>query len=95
MIADAAVQLPKPRTYLQLRSRRLGVRQGVDDLALGSRQLRCALKVLERLGDLALLQEQLRHRGDGNIALGIDLIQTLTDMNKRQRLSPNSLISAF
>ncbi len=50
----------------------LGVREGVDQLALGAGQLGGALKVLEGLGHLALLEEELGHGGDGDVAFGVD-----------------------
>ena len=61
--------------YLDLGPRRLGVRDGVNELALGPSQICRALKILERLGDLALLQEQLRHSGNSDIAVGVDLVE--------------------
>lgn len=56
----------------QLGSGGLGVRQGVDDLAFGAAELGGALEVLQGIDDLALLQEQLSHRCDGDVALGVD-----------------------
>ena len=57
---------------LQLGAGGLGVGDGVDDLSLGASQLSSALEVLESLGDLALLEEELGHGSNGNVALGID-----------------------
>jgi hypothetical protein len=57
---------------LKLCASRLGVREGVDDLALGAGELGGTLEVLEGVGDLALLQEELGHRGDGDVAFGVD-----------------------
>lgn len=57
---------------LELGAGGLGVGEGVDDLALGAGELGGALEVLERVGDLALLQEKLGHGGDGDVAFGID-----------------------
>jgi len=50
----------------------LGVGKGVDDLTLGAGELGGALEVLEGIGDLALLEEELGHGGDGDVALGVD-----------------------
>lgn len=57
---------------LELCARRLGVRKSVDDLSFGAGKLSGALKVLEGVSDLALLQEELSHGGDGDVALGVD-----------------------
>lgn len=57
---------------LELSAGGLGVGEGVDDLALGAGEFGGALEVLERVGDLALLQEELGHGGDGDVAFGID-----------------------
>jgi hypothetical protein len=57
---------------LELCASRLGVRKSVDDLALGAGELGGALEVLESVGDLALLQEELGHGGDGDVAFGVD-----------------------
>ena len=58
--------------HLELCTCRLGVAEGVDDLALGARELGRALKVRERLGHFALLQQELRHGRDGDVALGVN-----------------------
>lgn len=50
----------------------LGVGKGVDNLTLGARELGGALEVLEGIGDLALLKEELSHGGDGDVAFGVD-----------------------
>lgn len=50
----------------------LSVGKSVDDLALGAGELGGALEVLQGVGDLALLQEELGHGGDGDVALGVD-----------------------
>lgn len=60
---------------LQLGAGGLGIRNGVYDLGLGASELGGPLEVLEGLGDLALLQEQLGHGANGNIALGVDYIR--------------------
>ena len=57
---------------LELGSGGLGVGECVDDLALGSRQLSGTLKVLQGLVDLALLEEELGHGGNSDIALWVD-----------------------
>ena len=57
---------------LQLSAGSLGVGDGVDDLGLGASQLGSALEVLQSLGDLALLKEELGHGADSNVALGVD-----------------------
>lgn len=57
---------------LQLGPRGLGVGKGIDNLARGARKLSSTLEVGEGIGHLALLQEELGHGGDGNIAFGID-----------------------
>ncbi len=59
-------------THLELRAGRLCVGQRVDDLALGTRELGGTLKVLESLSGFALLEQQLRHRGYGDVALRIN-----------------------
>ena len=58
--------------HLDLRAGGLGVRQRVDQLALGARQLRRPLKVPQRLRHLALLQQQLRHGRDRDVAFGVN-----------------------
>ena len=50
----------------------LGVGKGVDDLTLGASELGSALEVLEGTGDVVLLEEELGHGGNSNIALGVD-----------------------
>jgi hypothetical protein len=50
----------------------LGVRKSVDDLGLGARELGSLLKVLKGLRDLALLEEELSHGGNGNVAFGVN-----------------------
>lgn len=57
---------------LQLRAGRFGVRDGVDNFTFRAGQLGCTLKVLERLRDLALLQQELGHRADGNVGVRVD-----------------------
>lgn len=57
---------------LQLSTGGLGVGDSIDNLGLGASKLSSPLKVLERLRDLALLQQQLSHGADGNVTLGID-----------------------
>lgn len=57
---------------LDLCACRLGVAQRIDKLALCARQVRRPLEILERLGHLALLEEELGHCRNGNIAFGID-----------------------
>lgn len=58
--------------HLDLSPCRLRVREGVNDLSGSSRQLGRSLEILECLGDLALLQEKLRHRSNSDIALRIN-----------------------
>jgi hypothetical protein len=58
--------------YLKLCASRLSVRKSVDDLALSAGELGGALEVLEGVRDLALLQEELGHGGDGDVAFGVD-----------------------
>jgi len=57
---------------LQLGAGGLGVGDGVDDLGLGASKLGSPLKVFERLRDLALLEQQLGHSADGDVAIGVD-----------------------
>lgn len=57
---------------LELGTRSLGVREGVNRLAFGAGQLGGAFEVFEGLGDLALLEEELGHGGDGDVAFGVD-----------------------
>lgn len=57
--------------HLQLSPRRFGVRQRVDDITLGPRDLRCSLEIRERLVDLALLEQELRQGADSDIAFRI------------------------
>lgn len=52
----------------------LSIGEGVDDLAFGARELGGALKVLEGAGHIVLLEQELGHGRDCNIALGIDCI---------------------
>lgn len=59
---------------LDLRPRGLCVGQRIHQLAFRARKVRRPLKVLERFCHLALLQEELGHRGDSNIALGVDCV---------------------
>ena len=56
----------------QLGARSFGVGQSVDDFALGTRELGGAFEVFERFCYFALLQEQLSHGGDGNVAFRVD-----------------------
>ena len=58
--------------YLKLCPCSFGVRERVDDLALCSGELCGTLKVFERFCHFALLQEELRHCGDGDVAFGVD-----------------------
>lgn len=58
--------------HLQLRPRGLSIGEGIDDFTFGSGELGGALEVLEGVSDLALLEEELCHGGDGDIAFGID-----------------------
>lgn len=58
--------------YLDLCPRGLGVGKGVDKFAFGAGELGGTLKELEGLDDLALLEEELGHGGDGDVALGVD-----------------------
>ena len=60
--------------HLKLRAGSLSVGQGINNLALGSGQLGGTLKVFECLVDLALLEEELSHGGDGNVTLWVDWI---------------------
>lgn len=57
---------------LKLGAGGFGVGDGVDYLGLGASQLSSALEVLESLGNLALLEEELGHGSNGNVALGIN-----------------------
>lgn len=57
---------------LDLCPRGLGVGEGVDEFALGTGKLSGALKELEGLNDLALLEEELGHGGNGDVALGVN-----------------------
>lgn len=57
---------------LELGPGSFGVRQGVHDLAFGPAELGGALEILQGIDDLALLQEQLGHRCNGDVALGVD-----------------------
>ena len=57
---------------LELCAGGLGVGKGVDNLTLSAGELGGALEVLEGIGDLALLEEELGHGGDGNVAFGVD-----------------------
>lgn len=50
----------------------LGVGQGVNNLTLSSGELGGTLKVLERLVDFTLLEEELSHSGNSNIALWVN-----------------------
>ena len=59
-------------TYLKLCPGCLSIAKCVDNLAFCPRQLGSTLKVLERLCDLSLLQQQLCHGGNSNVALWID-----------------------
>lgn len=58
--------------HLQLRPCRLRIRDGVDDFTLGPGQLSCPLEVLERLGNLTLLQEQLGHGSNRDVAFRVN-----------------------
>lgn len=58
--------------HLKLGAGCLGVRQGVDDLTLSSGELCGTLEVLECLVDLTLLEEELSHSGNSNIALWVN-----------------------
>lgn len=58
--------------YLELRTCRLGIRQCIDNLTLGSRKFGRTFEILQCLSDFALLQEQLRHSGNSNVAFRID-----------------------
>lgn len=57
---------------LDLCPRGLGIGKGVDKLAFGTGELGGALEELEGFDDLALLEEELGHGGNGNVALGVD-----------------------
>lgn len=57
---------------LDLCPRGFGIRKSVDEFAFGAGELGGALEELEGLDDLALLEEELGHGGDGDIALGVD-----------------------
>jgi len=57
---------------LELCAGGLSVGKGVDNLTLSAGELGGALEVLEGIGDLALLEEELGHGGDGNVAFGVD-----------------------
>ena len=50
----------------------LGVGKGVDDFTLSAGELGGALEVLEGVGDLALLEEELGHGGDGNVTFRVN-----------------------
>ena len=58
--------------HLKLGAGCLGVRQGVDDFTLSSGELGGTLEVLECLVDLTLLEEELSHSGNSNIALWVN-----------------------
>ena len=58
--------------YLELCPCGFGVGESVDDLALRSGELGGTLEVFERFRHFALLQEKLRHCGDGDVAFGVD-----------------------
>lgn len=58
--------------HLQLGAGSFRIRDGVGDLRLGAGQFGGTLEVLERLGNLALLQEKLGQGADGNVAFGVD-----------------------
>ena len=58
--------------YLELCPCGFGVGERVDDLALRSGELSSTLEVFERFRHFALLQEELRHCGDGDVAFGVD-----------------------
>ena len=57
---------------LELCAGSLGVRKGVDNFTLSAGELGGALEVLEGVGDLALLQEELSHGSDSDVAFGVD-----------------------
>ena len=57
---------------LQLGTGGLGVGDGINDFGFGASKLGCSLEILEGLRDLALLQEQLGHGADRDVALRID-----------------------
>lgn len=65
----------KLRVFLrnfELRSSGFSIGQCIDNLALGSGEFRSALKVFEGLDDLSLLQEELGHCSNGDVALGVN-----------------------
>lgn len=51
-----------------------GVGKGIHDFPLRTGELSGALKVLESGRDVVLLEEELSHGGDGNVAFRIDYI---------------------
>jgi hypothetical protein len=102
MLALIDIKSEVKKTYLKLGPGRLGIAQRIHNLALGSRELRRALKVLECLCDLALLQQQLRHGCDGNIALGVDdqrlfaqllrIVKVIFPLEERETFMPSGLL---
>lgn len=57
---------------LELGTCSLGIGQGIDNLSWCSSELSSTLKVLQGVNDLSLLQKELSHGGNSNIALGIN-----------------------
>ncbi len=59
---------------------RLSIGDGVDNLGLRAGELSSTLEVLERLGNLALLQEQLGHGSNRNVALRVNCVAVSMDI---------------
>lgn len=80
---------------LQLGPCGLGVRDGVDDLGLCPGQLGGSLEILQRLRNLALLQEELGDCSHGNVAFGIDYtgLVSNTSCNSKCRLTDEGLLA--
>jgi hypothetical protein len=82
---------------LELCASCLGVRKSVDDLALGAGELGGALEVLESVGDLALLEKELSHGGDRDVAFGVDcgvlLVWNTLKMSMVRELTNESLLA--
>jgi hypothetical protein len=55
-----------------LSPRGFGIRQRIDEFSLGTRKLGSTLKILQGVGDLALLQQQLGHRRNSDITLCVN-----------------------
>jgi hypothetical protein len=82
---------------LKLCASRFSVRESVDNLALSAGELGGALEVLEGVGDLALLEKELGHGGNGDVAFGVDcgilLVKNILEISMVRALTDKSLLA--